>query len=481
MEKYPNINILINVPQNYIPKAEFVLRTYCYILRLNPKFYYKQHTEGIHIYYGVYNTHNYPVHIHFQPDTAEFFDGLELYPLEKVNFRKFNREFIPFLFSQNGEIYTLYEDFCAIRKDIVASGFYFLSCWPEYILSCRGLAKSRVDFKNSLQYRWGFTEIPVVDIYCRILFKVISILLPEYVRDLHWQDGKDFAVALSHDIDYWNYWTREHLHKTYRYNLSTIYKRPLRAVYKLLCHFVSKAISNNPKSKIKKLMKKEEKRRVRSTWFLMAKGDYPDSRQNYITNPEYREQIKELLQDKDVGMHGSPEAAFDLDVLKREMSVLQELGFNPIGFRTHYLHFDYQKSFAVLEQAGIKYDSSLGYWEHIGYRAGTSFPFYPFNIKENRPFQVLEIPLAVMDTTLLSKNAMNLNVFSARLRLSDLISRSAAYNSLLTLLWHNNTFDKIDYPGWGGLYWRTINNAKKRNARITDLKSIYEEWVNLSF
>jgi len=228
-------------------------------------------------------------------------------------------------------------------------------------------------------------------------------------------------------------------------------------------------------------MKKEEKRRVRSTWFLMAKDDYPDSRQNYITNPEYREQIKELLQDKDVGMHGSPEAAFDLDVLKREMSVLQELGFIPIGFRTHYLHFDYQKSFAVLEQAGIKYDSSLGYWEHIGYRAGTSFPFYPFNIKENRPFQVLEIPLAVMDTTLLSKNAMNLNVFSARLRLSDLISRSAAYNSLLTLLWHNNTFDKIDYPGWGGLYWRTINNAKKRNARITDLKSIYEEWVNLSF
>lgn len=95
-----------------------------------------------------------------------------------------------------------------------------------------------------------------------------------------------------------------------------------------------------------------------------------------------------------LALHGSPQSAFDPLVLAEELANLRDLGFNPTGFRTHYLHFNYQQSFPFLEEAGIKYDStSLGYWEHIGFRAGISFPFYPFNIAENRPFRVLEIPL----------------------------------------------------------------------------------------
>ena len=92
MERYPNINILINVPQRYLPKAEFVLRTYCYILRLSPKFYYGSHSEGIHLYYGTSSEINYPVRIYFDSATADFFEKMELYPLEKVNFCKYRQE-----------------------------------------------------------------------------------------------------------------------------------------------------------------------------------------------------------------------------------------------------------------------------------------------------------------------------------------------------------------------------------------------------
>ncbi|MCB5261862.1 MAG: hypothetical protein M0Q16_09975, partial [Candidatus Cloacimonetes bacterium] len=150
-------------------------------------------------------------------------------------------------------------------------------------------------------------------------------------------------------------------------------------------------------------------------------------------------------------------------------------------FRTHYLHFDYQKSFGLLEEAGIKYDSTLGYWESIGFRAGTSFPFYPFNIKENRTFRVLEIPLIVMDTSLHSAKAMNMDYLGAKSTLRRLIKVAASYQSHLTLLWHNTTFDPIDYPLWGRLYWKTIRYALREGAWITALNEIYEEWVNLSY
>jgi hypothetical protein len=481
MEKYPNINILINVPVSYLPKAEFVLRTYCYILRLNPKFYYGFHSEGIHLYYGENNNQTYPIRIHFSSETAAFFEELELYPLEKVNFCKYNNEYIPFLFSQDGGVFSFFDDFCVIRKDIIASGFYFLTCWHEYILSHKGMPKGRVDFKQSLQNRWDFTEIPVVDIYCQMLFRTISLLLPEFIRDIHWNEKDAFALSLSHDVDYWHFWTPKQILNTYQYNLSTLYKRPLNAVFKMLGHTIDKALGNNPWRKIHRIIKKEEALDVQSTWFLLAKDDFDDDRQNYISHVKYREHILDLLSQKDIGLHGSPESAFDVQVLNRELDVLRKLGLSPSGFRTHYLHFDYQKSFSVLEQAGIKYDSTLGYWEHIGYRAGISFPFYPFNLKENRPFRVLEIPLIVMDTTLFSHKAMNLNSIRAGLRLSGMLVRAAKYQSHISLLWHNTTFDIIDFPFWGSLYWSMIKKAKKRDGWTTSLSHIYDEWVNISY
>ncbi len=481
MEKYPNLNILINVPPQYLPKAEFVLRTYCYILRLNPKFYYGKHSDGIHLYYGEYNNKNYPLRIYFNPETAEFFEKTEFYPLERVNFCKYNAEYIPFLFSQNGDIFSFSNDFCAIRKDIIASGFYFLTCWHEYILNIKGVPRGRVDFRESLQYRWDFTEIPVVDVYCQMLFRVIYLMLPEFIRDIRWNGTNAFTMSLSHDIDYWNYWTPQFILNTYQHNLTTIYKRPFAAIFKMIGHTITKSLWNNPWKKIRHIIRKEESINVESTWFLLAKSDFEDTRQNYLTNAEHRENILHLLRQKDVGLHGSPEAAFDLNTLKKEIDALKELGFNPNGFRTHYLHFDYQQSFSILEQAEIAYDSTLGYWEHIGYRAGISFPFYPFNLKENRPFRVLEIPLIVMDTTLLSHKAMNINFVSAFYRLSRMIARAAKYQSHVSLLWHNTTYDIVDYPFWGNLYWRMIKRAKKKNGWITSLNNIYNEWVNISY
>jgi len=481
MDKYPNINILINVQKDYIPKAEFVLRTYCYILRLSPKFYYGIHNEGIHLYYGEYNGHNYPIRIFFSPETADFYEQLELYPLEKVNFCKYNNEYIPFLFSQKGDIYSFLSDFCVIRKDIIASGFYYLTCWHEYIISSINVTKGRVDFKQSLQYRWDHTEIPVVDVYCQILYNIINLLLPEFIRDIHWNKTHLFSTSLSHDIDYWHFWTSQQLINTYQYNLSTIYKRPLSALFKIIGHTIDKALFNNPWRKIKNIIKKEESLNAQSTWFLMAKLDFQDDRQNYLGNVSYREHVLDLLSQKEIGLHGSQESAFNLEILQKELVVLKEMGFNPRGFRTHYLHFDYQNSFNILEQAGIKYDSTLGYWEHIGYRAGISFPFYPFNLKENRTFRVLEIPLIIMDTTLFSKKAMNLNIISANKRITRMIKRASKYQSHLSVLWHNTTFDAIDFLLWGSLYWKIIKNAKKHNGWITSLNHIYDEWVNISY
>ncbi|MBM4403633.1 MAG: hypothetical protein FJ042_04520 [Candidatus Cloacimonetes bacterium] len=481
MEKYPNINILLNVAQCYIPKAEFVLRTYCYILRLNPRFTYGGHFEGTHLYYGRKTDKTYPIKIHYEDSTAEFFEQRELYPLDKVNFCLIDQEYIPFLFSQQGSLFALGDDHCLFRKDVIASGFYFLTCWHEFIISERGLPQGRVDFRQSLQYRWDFTEIPVVDVYCHLIRGMMEQFLPELSREIHWNEASGFAVSLSHDIDYWDYWTPGHRKEMMSYNLKTLRKRPLRALYKVLAHTIHKSIFYNPWKHNRQIVRKELDRNINSTWFLLASEQFEDERQNYLTDVVYREQIIDAIGQQEIGLHGSPQSAFDLDTLNQELETLVQAGFNPTGFRTHYLHFDYQKSFSILEQAGIQYDSTLGYWENIGFRAGVSFPFFPFNLAENRPFHVLEIPLIVMDTTLHSPKAMGLNLRRARRRLIKMIDLADKYQSHITILWHNNIFDPVDFPGWGSLYWKTVDHALAKGGWVTDLRSIYEEWVMLSY
>ena len=481
MEKYPNIVILLNLPRLYIPKAEFVLRTYCYILRLNPTFYYGSHHEGTHLYYGYPTTNRYPIKINFIDGTADFFERRELYPLYDVDFFLYKNEYIPFLFSRGGEIFSLDTDHCVVHKDLVASGFYFLTCWHEYILGFHTPDRGRVDYRESLQYRWDFTEIPVVDVYCQLLLWAVSEYIPEFERNIHWNKEMDFCVTLSHDVDYWHFWTHKQKFATLFHNLRTFPKRPLKALWKLIGHGLHKSFFSRCPTAIKQILDKEDSLEVKSTWFLMGKTDYEDKRQNYLSNPKYREQILDLLGEREVGLHGSPESAFDAQVLEQELGALRELGFDPQGFRTHYLHFDYQKSFTILENAGLRFDSTLGYWENIGFRAGVSFPFFPFNLEENRPFRVLEIPLIVMDTTLYSPKAMNLSYRAAKRTLKRQTELAAGYQSHLSLLWHNNNFDPVEYPGLGRLYWKTISHALNHNAWVTSLGDLYDEWVTLSY
>ena len=479
MDRFPNILILLDLPSAFIPKAEFVLRTFCRILRLHPQFTYGDRIEGVHLYYGPPTHHEYPLKIYFDPATPSFFDSLELYPLDKVDFYRYQGEYIPFLFSQPGPIFAFGQNTISFHKEFVASAFYFLTRRHEYILGRHGEPRGRVDFRQSLQYRWDFTQIPVVDVYCQMLLYTIETVLPQFIREVNWNEDRRFALSLSHDIDYWNYWSGTQKTDTFKYNLRTWFRRPLTATYKILGHSFHKNLIHNPRRQIAWMVRKERALGVKSTWFLLAKNDFKDKRQNYISNPKVLGRLKKLLEGEEIGLHGSPESAFDESVLRTELDRLKQAGFKIKGYRSHYLHFDYQKSFNILERAGIKYDSTLGYWENIGFRAGISFPFYPFNIEENRPFRVLEIPLIVMDTTLHSQKAMNMNPFWAKVTLGRMLDMAQKYQSHLSLLWHNNTFDPIDFPFWGSVYWNVLRRAVRKEAWITSLNEIAKEWINM--
>lgn len=470
------VSILLDIEPDFYNKAEYVFRTYCYILELIPTFYYGTTRKHIDIYYGSNINNSYPLTIKYNHEANDFFLDNKFYPQFKVRFNNYKNEKIPFFFSDPGTIYSIGAKTARINKDIIASGFYFLSCWKEYIDKGVSLPENRFKFKKSMQYKWDFTEVPVVDAYCDILDNILEISLPNYEKGFKWKDDKSFSMTLSHDIDYWDVWSKEHFSQIMSYNRSRFKAEPIRSVFKIVGHFLTKR-RFTPQKAMQKILRKEKRLQVKSSNFLLVQDASDEPRRSYFAEEKYRNQLKQVFTSQNVGLHGSPESAYYIKETKRELDKLNRLFPQPLGYRSHNLAFEYQKSFAVLDRMKVKYDSSLGYWEHIGFRAGISFPFYPYDIVNDKPFETLEIPLVVMDTTLISKAGMSISPFSAAYRLAKLITRAGKFRSHVSLLWHNNTFDSVDYPWWGWLYWFLIRYAKRKNGWVCSLDELYEFWT----
>ncbi len=69
-----------------------------------------------------------------------------------------------------------------------------------------------------------------------------------------------------------------------------------------------------------------------------------------------------------------------------------------IGTRQHNLNLDIPETWEYQIMAGLQYDTSLGFKDTIGFRWGTSFPFYP--LYSGKTIPMLEIPLIIMDICL---------------------------------------------------------------------------------
>lgn len=470
------LNILLDTDSSFLPKAEYVFRTFCRILGLNPSFHYFYATEEIHVYYGRHTDAQYPIRIKHNPESVEFYQSESIFNRDKVIFSKYGKEYLPFLFSPYGPIFSNEKEAVTINKDIIASAFYFLTCWQEYADDKEMIPGDRYDFKESLQFYWDFTEIPIVDRYCHMFLMCLESVSKKFSRQLKWPNKSMFVMTITHDIDYWNYWTKDHLQKILKYNKDRISKQPFHSLYKYWGHLLTKSFFWDHRKVINKIKRKEKQVLADSTCFVLTGRNSLDIRQNYFHDPASIAELKQDIGNNDIGLHGTTIAAFDQEAMDEQLNYLKKENFEVCGYRNHYLSFDYQKSFKILEDSGIKYDSTLGFWEHIGFRAGISYPFYPFNIKENRPFRVLEIPLTIMDATLYSDKAMNVSPFKAYQRIKKLILRARKNGSHLCLLWHNNVFDPIDYPGWGRLYFKLLKYAYKKDAWICSCKSLFDFW-----
>jgi hypothetical protein len=158
----------------------------------------------------------------------------------------------------------------------------------------------------------------------------------------------------------------------------------------------------------------------------------------------------------EVGLHGI-DAWTDSMKGREELEEIRRLsGVSAVGVRMHWLYYD-QRSPMVLENAGAAYDSTVGYNETVGYRAGTTQGYKPFGAS-----RLFELPLHVMDTALFYSAYLGLSPGQARILLRQLVDNTIQFGGCLTINWHDRSLSPERL--WRTCYRDLVQELKRQGA-----------------
>jgi hypothetical protein len=167
------------------------------------------------------------------------------------------------------------------------------------------------------------------------------------------------------------------------------------------------------------------------------------------------EEVRHLQENGcEVGVHGI-DAWQDAEKALRERRRIDEItGQTETGVRMHWLYFDAGTPQA-LKQAGFAYDSTFGYNDAVGFRAGTSQVFRP-----RGPESVPELPLNIQDTAMFYPERMDLNEPEALGHCERLIDSLQRFGGVLTINWHTRSLSPERL--WDDFYGKLLNTLRQR-------------------
>jgi len=234
-------------------------------------------------------------------------------------------------------------------------------------------------------------------------------------------------------------------------------------------------------------IEKEEQFGFRSTLFLAGNTkcrhtDDPyywiNSKLIYNKKKIALNKLAKLLQNEgwEIGLHGSINSYQDQDLLSREKDLLiKNTSCSIQGIRQHYLRLDIYKTWQIHENLGFSYDTTLGFNERIGFRAGIAFPFEPYNFQTERKFNLLELPMTIMDGSLFSSNGEKLDYYKAVQRCNKLFSNIKQTEGLLVINFHPH-YHQYSYPEWWTMYEYILNYLSESSVWVATGKEIVDWW-----
>ena len=394
-------------------------------------------------------------------------------------------EGIPILFPFSGSphIYELLDEGTVIfNHDLLKSAFYLLSGYQEQTSDEIDFME-RFPYENSVQKELGVITKPLVNYYFDFLIEGFELFAEKNGIDISRKQLFDsFGFLLSHDIDRIDYY---HWKETaYRWmqvlGLKKAHypkKRLFKAAVNSILPTIFPGLKNDPFWGFEKMRETEREYNITSSWYFLNRDGSPHDARYYFSEKRIKDVITFLENDGcEVGLHGSIKTASSQDAMNKAYSTLAEsYPGEIIGIRQHFLKFFYPSTFKIQNKVGLKYDTTMGFAGHEGFRNGYCYPFKPYDLKNDRIIDVWEFPLNVMDGTLFYYR--NLGFEDAEKALLEVVSEVEKFGGIFSLLWHNSMFDEYEIPGVTAFYnslLKTVSNKATKSLSGRQLLEIMD-------
>ncbi|MBC6698982.1 DUF7033 domain-containing protein [Hymenobacter puniceus] len=391
-----------------------------------------------------------------------FFAETNPYPAPP-NWRDWDGQQLPFFFDPHPEkplLELLPSGQARINADIVSAAFYLLSGWQEFFSDERD-RHGRFPFAASVQHRYGFVAVPVVNYYFEVLKTAVEHATGRPLAPRRWAGGVPFATFVTHDID--------SLHGAWKAPAKAALQQRqwLRFGKQLWQHFTRPDAWDN----LELVQRTVAEFGAKSTFFFL-----PEHRKAANGTPNADYQIAALLPriraleaaGAEIRLHASIGTANDSNQLIRETSLGIGTPNTVPGVRFHYLQWEPRITPGVVDDLAFEYDSTLGFAEHFGFRNSYCLPFNPFDFTSGQRYRFQEFPLNVMDATLHHPNYLQLAPNEILTALTPMFREIERFGGVCTLLWHNDHFDPANTTTGPRQFAELMHYLRSRNTAFVN-------------
>jgi len=327
--------------------------------------------------------------------------------------------------------------FCFFRQtkgdipfDLFAASFYLLTLYEEYFpkqLDEHG----RFNLNESLAYRNGFLETPVIDRWAYLLKEELIKRYPDTKFN-----KRKFRFVSTVDIDYPYMYLKKGLIRSVGGMMRDLLNRQWGSITSRIA--VHLRIKQDPYMEALRWIDDIHKEASKSYYLFVLMDDRSKyGRKTLYPLTAYYRYLKNL-NFVTVGLHPSYNTYRNPELLitekKRLEKVLEKKELTTS--RQHFLRMYVPETFRNLERAGFKDDFTTAFAHAPGFRSGTAIPYYFYDVEKDTIGKLLLHPTIVMDTCLITH--LGLSPKEGFEKIKRLINECKQSGGDFVSLWHNS-------------------------------------------
>ena len=338
----------------------------------------------------------------------------------------------------------------SIPFDIFAASFYLISRYEEYLPHVQDFHE-RFPANESLAFKNGFLEKPVIDIWAFKFLELLKVKFPDYEYTT-----RKFEQISTFDVDMAFAFKHKGIVRTIGGFVKDILNLRFVHLWNRLLTVLN--FREDPFNTFKEILRLKKEHHIETKFFFLL-GNYTTFDKNIsATNIKFQSLIKSIGDYAKIGMHPSYFSYKDLDLLKKEKLRLEQIINTPVTFsRQHYLRLSIPETYQYLIDLDIEEDYTMGYAKQVGFRASTCTPFYFYDLDFEIQTPLKIVPFAFIDETL----SIHLN-YTPEQSLAKILELKAAVkevNGTFISSFHNDTLSETEYwIGWSDIYKKMIEN-----------------------